>query len=102
LGREKDTVLVASSDMSHYVPADYARRVDNLAIDAIVHLDPQKLLATVQAKDITMCGSGPVAAVLRAAKTLGATKSELIRYTTSGDVTGDNDQVVAYAGMIIY
>jgi AmmeMemoRadiSam system protein B len=102
LQRENDTVLIASSDMSHYVPADYARQVDSLAINEILRLDPDGLLQIVQEKDITMCGSGPAAAVIHAAKALGASKAELVRYTTSADVTGEDEQVVAYAGMIIY
>jgi MEMO1 family protein len=99
--REK-AVLIASTDMSHYVPAEQARKMDSLAMDRILHMDPQGLLRVVADHDITMCGSGPTAAVLWAAKALGAKKAELVRYATSGDVTGDNEQVVSYAGFVVY
>jgi len=94
-------LLVASTDMSHYIPAEDAKKVDALAIDRILRLDPSGLLKTVSDNDISMCGSGPTAAVLFAARALGAKTATLVRYTSSGEVTGDNDQVVAYAGIII-
>lgn len=95
------TILVASSDMSHFISADKAERLDRLAIDRMLALDPGGLLETVRENNITMCGSGPMAAVLWAAKALGALTAELSRYTNSGDVTGDRSQVVAYAGILI-
>jgi AmmeMemoRadiSam system protein B len=95
------TLLVASTDMSHYVSAAAAKEVDTMAIETIIGLDPDGLLKTVVEKDISMCGSGPTAVVLWAAKDLGAQSARLIRYTSSGAVTGDNDEVVAYAGIII-
>lgn len=95
------TIILASSDMSHYIPAEEASRIDQLAIARIEALDPDGLLAVVSKNDISMCGSGPAAAMLWATKELGATKGRLIAYTNSGAITGDNEQVVAYAGMII-
>lgn len=102
LNLQDNTVLVASNDMSHFVSSSHAKKADNMAIEKINNLDPDGLLETVKENDISMCGSGPIACVLWAAKLLGATKTELIKYGTSGDVTGDNNEVVAYAGMIIY
>jgi AmmeMemoRadiSam system protein B len=96
------TTLIASTDMSHYVPADYARKTDKLALDAVTKLDPEGLLSTVSEHDISMCGSGPTAAVLWAARELGAKTAQLLTYATSGDVTGETDQVVGYAGVIVY
>ncbi|MCB4790924.1 MAG: AmmeMemoRadiSam system protein B [Elusimicrobia bacterium] len=93
--------LIASSDMSHYISGDRAKKLDSMAIDKILQLDPEGLLETVNANNISMCGSGPVAAVLWASLKLGAKKAELVRYSNSGDVTGDQKQVVGYAGMII-
>lgn len=95
------TILVASSDMSHFISASDAERLDRLAIDRILALDPAGLLEVVRENDITMCGSGPMAAVLWAALALGARTAELTRYTNSAAVTGDRSQVVAYAGILI-
>jgi AmmeMemoRadiSam system protein B len=95
------TLLVASTDMSHYISAEEAQEADRPAIDRILHLDPAGLLKAVEDNEITMCGSGPTAAVLFAALALGARQASLVRYTNSGATTGDNDQVVAYAGFVI-
>jgi len=96
------TLLVASSDMTHYEPAAAARKKDDLAINAVLNLDARALWETIRSKNITMCGYMPVITMLTAAKALGATKAELVKYATSGDVTGDNSSVVGYAGIIIY
>jgi MEMO1 family protein len=98
---KKDVTLVASTDMSHYVPAETAKKLDASAIKKILNIAPEELLEVVQLKNISMCGSGPTAVMLRAAQKLGARCGELVRYATSGDVTGENRQVVAYAGIVI-
>ncbi len=100
-GRTPPPLLVATTDMSHYEPADVARRKDDLAMDAIRRVDPDSLHATVQEHGITMCGVGPVIAVLEAARVLGISKARLIRYATSGDISGDFDRVVGYAGFLL-
>jgi len=100
--RTGSTVIIASSDMSHYVPAETARQADTAAIEKILALDPGGLLSVVEQQGITMCGSGPVAAALWAAKDMGATGAELVGYTNSGEATGDDSEVVGYAGLIIY
>ncbi|MGE5246774.1 MAG: AmmeMemoRadiSam system protein B [Verrucomicrobiota bacterium] len=94
-------LLVASSDMSHYVPDDVARRKDRLAIDRMIALDPEGLYKTVRSERISMCGAIPAVAVLFAACRLGATSARLIKYATSGDVSRDFDQVVGYAGVAV-
>lgn len=94
-------VIVASSDMSHYIPDDAARKRDKMAINRIVSLDPEGLLDTVRKEQITMCGYLPAAIMLFAAKSLGAAKAHLIRYATSGEVSGDYEHVVGYAGIIV-
>jgi AmmeMemoRadiSam system protein B len=99
LGRE--VLIIASSDMSHYVPAKVADKKDHLAIKRILELDAQGLYYTVREEDISMCGYGPAVAMLTACKGLGATKAELIKYTNSGEVSGDYDQVVGYAGIVV-
>ena len=95
-------LIVASSDMSHYVPSDVAKQKDDLAIRRILELDARGLYYTVRDQEITMCGFGPAVAMLTACKALGATKAELIKYTNSGEVSGDHDQVVGYAGVVVY
>lgn len=100
-GESRDAVIIASTDMSHYVTADNARQADGLAIDRILKLDPEGLLETVETNGITMCGSGPAAVAIWAAAELGAQNARLVAYTNSGDVTGDNREVVGYAGLII-
>ncbi len=97
----ESVLLVASTDMSHYISEDHARRLDHMAIARILELDPDGLYSTVADNRISMCGVMPTTAVLHAAKQLGATEGRLVRYATSGDVTMDRTQVVGYAGLII-
>jgi len=95
------TLIVASSDMSHYVSAETAKKKDHAAIKRILELDAPGLYNTVRDENISMCGYGPAVAMITACKILGATKAELVKYTNSGDVSGDYDQVVGYAGIIV-
>ncbi len=94
-------LLVASSDMSHYVPAETAREKDHHAIARILALDPRGLYDVVRRERITMCGIVPATVMLVAAKALGAKTAELVRYGNSGDVNGDTRQVVGYAGVLV-
>lgn len=96
----KQVLLIASTDLSHYVSQEMAARKDHLAIEAMLHLDPQRLHSTVLRERISMCGFHPTTSVLVAAKALGASQGELIRYATSGDVTKDYTSVVGYAGVM--
>jgi hypothetical protein len=98
-GDAEPPLLVASSDMSHYVPDTVARAKDGLAIDRMLALDPEGLHATVRKERISMCGVLPATVVLFAARRLGASSARLIRYATSGDVSREFDQVVGYAGL---
>jgi len=101
LKREGDVVIVASSDMTHYESRDAAKKKDFAAIEAILALDEERLFNTVMSLDISMCGYAPVIIMMAACKALGAKKARLIKYQTSGDVTGDYREVVGYAGMVI-
>lgn len=101
LESEYPVTIAASSDMSHYVSDAIAREKDKKAIDRIESLDPEGLYATVREERISMCGVIPVATMLFAAKKIGAKESVLVKYMTSGDVSGDYDYVVGYAGFII-
>lgn len=97
----RNAVIIASTDFSHYEPYNVAKEKDALAIKAILKMDAQELLSTVKCNNISMCGPGPVAVVLLASKVLGATTSELLSYTTSGDITGDLSAVVGYGSFAV-
>ncbi|MCX7990463.1 MAG: AmmeMemoRadiSam system protein B [Proteobacteria bacterium] len=99
---DKEVLIVISSDMSHYVSHDWALKNDKRAIERVLDLDSKGLFDVCRELDITMCGLSPAVVGIEASKTLGATKGELIRYATSGEVSGDYDYVVGYAGLIIY
>lgn len=95
-------LIVASTDMSHYISVDRAREKDRMAIDKILALDPEGLCGIVAMERISMCGVAPTAIMLSAALELGAKKAEIIDYTNSGVVMGDYNRVVAYLSMIVY
>jgi hypothetical protein len=97
----KPVLMVASTDMTHYESRRSASAKDSLALDRIKALDPEGLYNTVVGQRISMCGIMPTTVVLVAALALGAKKAELIRYTDSGETSGDTDQVVGYAGLVI-
>lgn len=94
--RRPNLTLVASTDMSHYIRAQEAQRLDRQAIDRILALDPEGLFREVVARHISMCGVGPTVMLLAAAREIGATRVEEVCYTHSGVVTGDDSEVVAY------
>jgi AmmeMemoRadiSam system protein B len=98
----REVLLVASTDMTHYESQDIAGTNDKSAIERILALDPTGLYDTVVQNNISMCGVIPTTITLIACKTLGATQAELVKYATSGDVTGDYAQVVGYAGCTVY
>ena len=97
----KSVLIVASTDMTHYESRQSASAKDSLALERIEALDPEGLYNTVVGKRISMCGIMPTTVALIAALALGAKKAELIRYTDSGETSGDTDQVVGYAGLVI-
>jgi AmmeMemoRadiSam system protein B len=92
-------LLVASTDMTHFEPQKDAKRQDMLAIERVLEVDPRGLYDTVTRHGISMCGFIPTTSVLCACKALGVTKGRLVRYATSGDVSGDYSSVVGYAGI---
>jgi AmmeMemoRadiSam system protein B len=97
----RGVVIIASSDMSHYEPQASVQKKDTQAIGAILKLNEDELLKRVAEFNITMCGYAPAVSLIVAAKELGARSAELVKYQTSGDVTGDYSAVVGYAGIII-
>jgi AmmeMemoRadiSam system protein B len=96
-----EVLLVASSDMTHYESAAVAERKDRLALEAVQRLDGEGLLSVCHREGVTMCGRAPAATVIEASRRLGATTAQLVDYRHSGLVTGDDREVVAYAGVVI-
>lgn len=93
------TVVIVSSDMTHYESAASAERRDALAIARLEALDAAGLLEVIRSENITMCGVWPAAVALVAFRAMGAAGGTLIRYTNSGEASGDYEQVVGYAAM---
>jgi len=98
---DKNAVIIASTDFTHYEPYDIAREKDNTAIKAILSMDAQELLHVVKRNNISMCGPGPVATALIASKALNAKNAELLSYSTSGDITELKEEVVGYGSIAI-
>ncbi len=102
IAAKKDPVLiVASSDMNHYESDAVTRTKDHWAMERILTLDARGLHEVVGQQNISMCGMGPAVVMLTAAKKLGAKSAELVKYATSGDVSGEWDRVVGYAGVVV-
>jgi len=99
---EDEILIVTSSDMNHYEDDETTRIKDEKAIEKLKALDAQGLYDVCREQRISMCGLGPAIATLTAMKAIGAERGELVRYATSGDVSGDRDAVVGYAGMIFH
>jgi len=99
--RKKKVLIIASSDMNHYESDAITRVKDHKAIERVLALDARGLWEVVLREDISMCGFGPTVVMLTAAKLLGATSATLVKYATSGDVSGDYASVVGYAGIVV-
>jgi AmmeMemoRadiSam system protein B len=96
---ERNAVVIASSDFTHYEPQANAARKDGAALEAVEAMNAKQFLSVVEAQNVTACGYGPIAALITAAKGLLAKEARLLRYKTSGDITGDTSSVVGYAAM---
>jgi hypothetical protein len=96
-----NTIIVASSDFTHYEPHSVAAEKDKSMIEAIINLDEEMLYERREALSCTMCGYGPVAAAIVAAKEMKAKRADLLKYATSGDTTGDLSAVVGYGSIVI-
>jgi hypothetical protein len=94
-------LLLASSDLNHYEPAAVSERKDARALEAVATLDGAELLARCRRERISMCGRAPAAAVLAAARALGAARADVVDYRHSGWVSADDSQVVGYGGVVI-
>ena len=93
-------IAIASTDFTHYKPYNIAYQTDKQVLEAIESLDEKMMMQRVSDLNVTMCGYGPVAATLVYVKKMGARKAEVLKYATSGDITGDHSAVVGYASAI--
>jgi len=95
----ENAVVIASSDMTHYEPQRNAVAKDTAALKAAEAMDEKRFYSSIEKQNVTACGYGPIAALIVAAKGLGAKEAELLCYKTSGDITGDYSSVVGYAAL---
>lgn len=100
-GESDPVLLVASSDMNHYESDSVTRVKDQQAIERILTVDPRGLFDVATQQSISMCGLGPAVTLLTAARRRGAKSAELVKYATSGDISGDRERVVGYAGVVV-
>jgi AmmeMemoRadiSam system protein B len=101
LADEMDILVLASSDFTHFESAESARMKDNQAMEYLEFLDPEGFLSYVKGHKVSICGAGPIAAAMVFAKERGAVQFNMLKYTTSGDITKDNSSVVAYVSATI-
>ncbi|MCV0366579.1 MAG: AmmeMemoRadiSam system protein B [Nitrosopumilus sp.] len=99
IAKERNTIIVASSDFTHYEENSFAHRQDKALIEPILDLDVDRFYQVLMEKRVSACGYGAIASAMIACKNLGATRGELLSYATSGDVSGDTDSVVGYGAI---
>jgi MEMO1 family protein len=92
----RDVILIASSDLTHYEPAEVAREKDMVLLRTVQDLDIEAFYDVLENKRVTACGFGAIATVMEASRLLGFSHGELLKYANSGDTTGDNEAVVGY------
>ena len=97
---KRDIFLIASSDFTHFESADSAKRRDTYALDALKRLDVGKFFEQVRTRNLTICGYGLILAAMHYARLKGCKKAEILKYATSGDITGDFGNVVAYCSAV--
>ena len=100
LAKKKDAILIGSSDFTHYEENGFAHKQDMALIEPILKLDVDEFYRVLQEKHGTACGYGAIASTIIACKELGATEGKLLKYATSGDISGDKSSVVGYASII--
>ena len=100
--KNQSVLLVASSDLSHFHSYDEAKRLDQVVLDKVSAFDPEGLLQGLAGGKCEACGGGPIAATMLAAKRLGATRSRVLNYANSGDVTGERSRVVGYMAAALW
>ena len=100
ISKNKNSMIIGSSDFTHYEPNDFAHKQDKALIEPILKLDLDSFYEILEEKKVTACGYGAMATTMVACKELGATRGELLKYATSGDVSGDKSSVVGYGSII--
>ena len=100
ISKGKKTMIVGSSDFTHYEENNFAHKQDSALIEPILNLDLDEFYRVLQEKQVSACGYGAIASTMMACKELGAKKGRLLKYATSGDVTGDKSSVVGYASIV--
>jgi AmmeMemoRadiSam system protein B len=99
---QKDIVVIASSDMTHDMPQNIANQNDSYVLDAIKAMDEKLMIKRIMERNVTMCGYGPVTSTIIASKGLGAQEAQILKYATSGDITGNLNAVVGYAAAMFW
>jgi len=99
IAKRKNTIIVASSDFTHYEENSFAHKQDKALIEPILDMEVERFYQVLRNKRVTACGYGAMASTMIACKNLGATKGELLSYATSGDVSGDTESVVGYSAI---
>ncbi len=100
ISKNKKTVIIGSSDFTHYEENEYAHKQDKSLIEPILKMDVDRFYRILQENQVSACGYGAIASTMTACKELGATKGTLAKYATSGDITGERSSVVGYASII--
>lgn len=100
IAKQRNSIIIGSSDFTHYEPNEFAHEQDEALIEPILDLDVEQFYKILYEKKVTACGYGAIASTMIACKKLGATKGELLKYATSGDVTGDTSSVVGYGSIV--
>lgn len=100
LAENKKIIIIGSSDFTHYEPNEFAHGQDKALIEPILDLDVEKFYKILRERRVSACGYGAIAATMVACEKLGATKGQLLKYATSGDITGDKGSVVGYASIV--
>lgn len=99
IAKKKKTLVIGSSDFTHYEENSFAYLQDKALIEPILKMDVKEFYQVLHEKRVSACGYGAIASTMIACKNLGATRGELLSYTTSGDVSGDKDSVVGYGAI---
>jgi AmmeMemoRadiSam system protein B len=100
--RERNSLIIASSDLSHFYPQELAQRLDQTVLERVAQFDPEGVIRAEEQGLGFACGRGAIATTLWAARSLGADRVEVLKHATSGAVTGDFDSVVGYGSAVIY
>ncbi|MGI0057623.1 MAG: MEMO1 family protein [Nitrosarchaeum sp.] len=100
IAEKKKVMIIGSSDFTHYEQNEFAHEQDMVLIEPILKLDVKKFYDVLEDRNVSACGYGAIASTMVACKELGATKGELLKYATSGDIMGDISSVVGYGSIV--